>query len=188
MKALDLYCGLGGWTKGLKEVGFDVVGVDIAKEIILYYPGKLIIQDVRTIDGKRFKGKFDVIVGSPPCRDFSKTTNFGKVKWKNPPNPENGLKLVHAFLRIVEEAQPKIWLMENVVGLCKYLNIKPKVIAYLTPTMRRAFWGNFPPFLIPCVGREKIENITGKLRSWKRAEIPFPVAFSFAQACKEVLK
>jgi len=31
-----------------------------------------------------------------------------------PPNPQEGLKLIHAFLNIVEEAKPAFWAMENV--------------------------------------------------------------------------
>ncbi|MBA7694041.1 hypothetical protein ES703_102642 [subsurface metagenome] len=33
MKALDLYCGLGGWSDGLALECFDVLGVEIDPEI-----------------------------------------------------------------------------------------------------------------------------------------------------------
>ncbi len=70
--AIDLYCGLGGWTAALIDAGYYVVGFDI--EAHEYgdqrYPGKLVIQDVRTIHGSQFKDAA-LIVASPPCQEFS---------------------------------------------------------------------------------------------------------------------
>lgn len=47
---IDLCCGLGGWAQGFIEAGFRVVGFDIA---LLPYPGHLVVQDIRTLDGRR---------------------------------------------------------------------------------------------------------------------------------------
>lgn len=186
MKALDLYCGLGGWSNGLAMEGFDVLGVELVPKIAHLYEHNVIIADVRKLDGKRFKG-FDLIVGSPPCRDFSITANFGKVTWNNPPDPEGkGLELVNAFLRIVEEAEPKYWLLENVTGLEKYIGIPPKCKPRLSKTMLRGFWGKFPSFLIPKdLNKKKILDIQGPLRKWERAMIPLPVARALGRAIKE---
>jgi len=185
MKLLDLFCGLGGWSKGFAAVGFECVGVDI---VDVGYPYKLILKDVRELDGHQFKG-FDVIVGSPPCRDFSQTTTFGWKYWRDPPNPARGMELVMAFMRIVHEAKPHFWLLENVPGMKRYFNLKPRVETYLTPSMRRCFWGNFPPFLIYCVHNvPRIQDFQGRFRKWKRAEIPFPIAKNLALACRRKLE
>lgn len=32
--AIDLYCGLGGWTEGLLAEGYDVIGFDIARHYL----------------------------------------------------------------------------------------------------------------------------------------------------------
>lgn len=71
--AVDLCCGLGGWSHGLIAEGWDVIGYDIEKHEYNgdKYPGQLVIQDIRTIDGRQFRGKVSLITASPPCTEFS---------------------------------------------------------------------------------------------------------------------
>lgn len=70
--AIDLCCGLGGWTEGLLAEGYEAHGFDI--EAHEYgeekYPGTLFLEDVLTLDGARFKNAA-LIVASPPCQEFS---------------------------------------------------------------------------------------------------------------------
>jgi len=56
MKALDLFCGLGGWSDGLAMEGFEVLGVEIEPKITKLYKHDVICADVRTLDGELFKG------------------------------------------------------------------------------------------------------------------------------------
>ena len=63
LRVLDLFCGMGGWSIPFIEVGDEVVGIDIKNQ---GYPGELIIQDIKTLDGSLFRN-FDLIIGSPPC-------------------------------------------------------------------------------------------------------------------------
>jgi len=71
-RAIDLFCGLGGWTEGLLAEGYEVDGFDI--EAHEYgeekYPANLHLEDVLKIDGARFKDAA-LIVASPPCQEFS---------------------------------------------------------------------------------------------------------------------
>ena len=76
MKVVDFYSGLGGWSDGFAKEGFQVLGVEINEEIAQEYRYPVLVADVRGLNAKMFKD-FDVIVGSPPCRDFSVTTSFG---------------------------------------------------------------------------------------------------------------
>jgi hypothetical protein len=70
--AIDLFCGLGGWTDGLVEEGYDVVGFDITQHVYgeHRYPAQLVVQDVTTLHGSQFKTA-DLIVASPPCQKYS---------------------------------------------------------------------------------------------------------------------
>jgi hypothetical protein len=77
--AIDLFCGLGGWTAGLLAEGYYVVGFDIERHEYgeHCYPGRLVIQDVLTLHGAQFKDAA-LIVASPPCQEFS----YMAMPWK----------------------------------------------------------------------------------------------------------
>ena len=77
--AIDLFCGLGGWTDGLLAEGYDVIGFDIEKHEYgdHRYQGKLVVQDVCTLHGSQFKDAA-VIVASPPCQAYS----YMAMPWK----------------------------------------------------------------------------------------------------------
>jgi hypothetical protein len=198
LKALDLFCGLGGWSDGLTLEGFDVTGVEIEPRIAALYKHRVIVSDVCALDPHDFKG-YDLIVGSPPCRDF--TTSIGNVfghRWKNPPDPKGeGMKLVNTFLKFVEITRPRYWLMENVTGLKKYLDKPSRCTTYIGPNMKRTFWGNFPSFLIPVdMNKESIyypgsfckPRDNSWLRSWNRAKIPLPVARALGAAVRQAIQ
>jgi len=205
VKMLDIGCGMGGTSDGFALEGFDVTGIDIVDaQVKLGYKHKFIHADILTLKGENFRG-YDVIWVSMPCRDFSQMAHVGygskrhgsqgKWAWKNPPNPQKGLKLIEACLRFIEKAKPHIWIMENVPGLIPYLNIKPKVVTRIEPTKKRAFWGNFPDVSIPMSEglsvaknvKGRIYCIQGKNRGWKRAKIPLACSQAFARACKQAL-
>jgi hypothetical protein len=77
--AIDLFCGLGGWTEGLLAEGYYVVGFDIVRHEYGQhrYPAQLVIQDVLTLHGSQFKDAA-LIVASPPCQEYS----YMAMPWK----------------------------------------------------------------------------------------------------------
>jgi len=100
--AIDLFCGLGGWTEGLLAEGYDVVGFDIEQHQYgdHRYPAQLVIQDVLTLHGRQFRDAA-LIVASPPCQAYS----YRAMPWKRAkalPPPDN--TLFDACFRIQREA------------------------------------------------------------------------------------
>jgi len=189
LKALDLFCGLGGFSDGLALEGFDVTGVEIEPKIAALYKHRVIVADVCSLNPEEFRG-FDLIVGSPPCRDFCvMAETVGLTKWRDPPNPQRGLLLVNAFLNFIEVAKPTYWLMENSNLLQKHIKIKPRQITNLGIGMKRGFWGNYPSFITP---RDMTHNFKfgerKPLTSWERARIPLPVARALGAAVRQELE
>jgi len=77
--AIDLFCGLGGWTEGLLMEGYEAIGFDIEKHVYgeARYPAHLVIQDVLTLHGSQFRDA-SLIVASPPCQAYS----YMAMPWK----------------------------------------------------------------------------------------------------------
>lgn len=102
MRALDLFCGAGGATRGLQLAGFHVTGVDI-KEQPRYVGDAFHRGDALEfpLDG------FDLVWASPPCQAY---TNLSK-RW-------GGLK--HPML--IPQMRERLarwggtWVIENVPG------------------------------------------------------------------------
>jgi len=100
--AVDLFCGLGGWTEGLLAEGYDVIGFDIERHQYgeHRYPAQLVVQDVLTLHGSQFRNAA-LIVASPPCQAYS----YRAMPWKRAkalPPPDN--TLFEACFRIQREA------------------------------------------------------------------------------------
>jgi C-5 cytosine-specific DNA methylase len=80
--ALDLCCGLGGWSAGLVATGWHVVGVDIEDMFAALGEPKpehfeLVIGDICKIKGADY-AHVSLIVGSSPCTEFS----WRAMPWK----------------------------------------------------------------------------------------------------------
>lgn len=53
-------------------------------------------------------GVFGGVIGGPPCQEFS------QLRWVNKDRPAKWGNLIPEFERVVSEAQPEWWLMENI--------------------------------------------------------------------------
>lgn len=132
--AIDLYCGRGGWTRGLLANGFRVIGFDVTR--FRDYPGELVLQDCLTIDGRRLRSA-RVIVASPPCTEFSQVWSWAKHRT---PLPELGVLHFDNCKRIAREAGVPI-VIENVRGA------QPHVGRAIAKAGSFYLWGDVPPLL-----------------------------------------
>lgn len=167
--AIDLCCGMGGWTAGFLAVGWDVIGFDVTAWPD--YPALRVLQDVRTVDGRRL-ARASLIVASPPCQEFSRKD----IPWTRETALEPSLDLVEACYRIAREAGCPL-VLENVRGAIPYLG-RPAA-----RYRRRYLWGDGVPPLIwpsrPDSGKEKVA--AGPLRAMLRAKIEPELALWVAE-------
>ncbi len=74
-------------------------------------------KDIHDINGKKYKGKLDLLVGGSPCQSFSMVGKRGGLE-------DTRGTLFYEFARVVKETQPKIFIFENVKGLVNHDNGK----------------------------------------------------------------
>lgn len=120
LTAADLFCGAGGFTEGFREAGFRVTdAVDLWPPAIVTHKKNhpdtaFFMADLMTFPPRKL-GSVDVLIGSPPCTEFSFANRGGSG------NVEQGMRLVYRFLRFVYELRPRFWVMENVPRVLDFL-------------------------------------------------------------------
>lgn len=86
--------------------GADLFGMAFEAEGFCVVRGPDILMGGDIHDFHAIAGKFDGVIGGPPCQLFSHANNGT--------NTSHRLNLIPEFERIVREAAPRWWLMENV--------------------------------------------------------------------------
>lgn len=123
LSVISLFSGALGLDLGLEEAGFEVrVAVEcnkFAAETIQKNRPKLplITKRIEEVSTKEIlqkarlkKGEATVVTGGPSCQAFSTAGQRGSVS-----DPRGGM--FREFLRVVKEAQPRFFIMENVRGV-----------------------------------------------------------------------
>ncbi|MCD8423586.1 DNA (cytosine-5-)-methyltransferase [Tenacibaculum finnmarkense] len=121
-KIATLFSGIGAIEYAFKRLKLDteiIFASDIDKFVKQSYFENYNISeerwynDVRELDGKKYKNEIDILVGGSPCQSFSMV---GKRKGLD----DTRGTLFYEFARIVKESQPKIFIYENVKGLINH--------------------------------------------------------------------
>ena len=127
--AIDLFCGAGGLSLGLREAGFDVIlGVDHASDAVAthgaYFGGVSHLADLSDEEevGKIVRSlasvKVDLIAGGPPCQPFSRANVQTRSKQNGTEKKQDDRAgLWKTFLSVIEQVQPRAVLFENVPDL-----------------------------------------------------------------------
>jgi hypothetical protein len=158
---LDLFCGVGGWSKSFAVRGWRCVGVDIAA---LGYPYEFVQADVLTL-AREWLDSFDAIVASPPCEEYARAW----LPW------------------LRGDKQPAKWaldLLEWSVALCdrprrlvECSNFAARHVPGAVRFESYSLWGDVP-LLMPVLPRGKMAK--SGMRPELRAEIPPALADTVA--------
>jgi DNA (cytosine-5)-methyltransferase 1 len=125
--AIDIFCGCGGTTQGVKDAGFRVLaGVELDGLAVKTFRAnhkrvKVWHEDVSDLTpnvlldhhGLR-RGQLDLLIGCPPCQAFSPMRRLNGRKLIRDKAAKD---LVFEYLKFVEGLFPKVILLENVPRL-----------------------------------------------------------------------
>jgi len=114
LKCIDLFCGCGGLSKGFISAGFDIVAafdnwdaaIQCYKMNFNHEVYQCDLNDWEKISNFISTIKHKIIIGGPPCQDFSLAGN--RVEGKR-------AQLTVSFAQIICMVKPEYFVMENVV-------------------------------------------------------------------------
>ncbi len=119
IEAVDLFCGIGGLTKGLQNAGIRVVaGVDNDERCQFGYEASngatFIGRPIEKVSAKEIsdlysKNAIRVLAGCAPCQSYSGLNRNGRTEDDNVP--------IRRFAYLINKIKPEIVTMENVRGL-----------------------------------------------------------------------
>lgn len=113
LRAIDLYAGVGGWAVGLKMAGIDLVRSyewwkPAASTHHANSASDVTLTDIRKLEVTQLPSDIDLVVGSPPCTQFSFSNRGGSG------DISDGLEDIKCFLNVIRYLEPKYWAFENV--------------------------------------------------------------------------
>lgn len=126
---IDLFCGCGGFSLGMERAGFHVLAaIDFNSEAVCVFKKNfprvrhVLCRDLTSFPPESLgqiigPKRVDVIVGGPPCQGFSTVRQRDGAN--NGPRlvEDNRRHLFREFLRYVGFFRPKMFVMENVLGI-----------------------------------------------------------------------
>lgn len=126
---IDLFCGCGGFSNGLEATGLKcLAGVDQDRNALDTFT-KNHAEDVVTLcrDLSSYSAQdlsaaigvaqVDIIVGGPPCQGFSTARQFLGSNSGKRLVPDSRRELYLDFFRFIAYFEPKVFVMENVLGV-----------------------------------------------------------------------
>lgn len=178
MIMLDLFAGMGGASRAMREAGWTVITVDNDPQ---FNPD--ILADITTF---HYTGpKPDLVWASPPCTEFSRYSLPASWKCNKGGKKEPDMCLTLAAKRVIEEIDPKWWIVENVRGA------RPFYEKVFGPCVKicgsRYLWGKFP-ICDPAPGYGKWRMPPSKDRAALRAIIPEQISRALCIACESDCK
>ena len=128
IEVVDLFCGIGGLSYGLKSRGFKILsGYDLDYTCQYAYEAnneaKFNYKDIRKVTGEEITAQYSkkaikVLAGCAPCQPFS------SYAFKNKEKDKGKYDLLYEFGRLVKAVHPDIVTMENVPSITTF-HLKP---------------------------------------------------------------
>ena len=127
LRTISLFTGAGGLDLGFEAAGFETaVALEMDSRCVQTLRANRFwpvidrdIFDVPTAElldvGGLIVGTADVLIGGPPCQPFSKSGFWARGEARRLNDPRAGT--LGAYMRVLEEALPRSFLLENVEGL-----------------------------------------------------------------------
>jgi len=128
LTAIDLFCGAGGLTCGLKQAGFNVIaGIELnpiaAKTYRSNHPEHLLLEaDITKVNRHKLMvdldlkpGELDLLAGCPPCQGFSSHRTRNQTTAVDDERND----LIFDMLKFIKKFLPKVVMIENVPSLAK---------------------------------------------------------------------
>lgn len=161
-QVVDLFCGIGGLTRGLLDAGLDVIaGFDVDSTCQFAYEVNNHVdyynRNIREVTGAEINDLYDadaikILVGCAPCQPFSQM----RFKMGGYNSKDEKYNLLSEFGRLIDDVNPTIISMENVPQIretkiykdflqmlkCKGYHVDAKVVFcpdYGVPQTRRRF-------------------------------------------------
>jgi DNA (cytosine-5)-methyltransferase 1 len=126
-KVISLYSGAGGLDYGFEAAGFETVFAndldhDSCETLRLNRQWSVVERSVFEVPSEEIlsvagvaPGEVDILIGGPPCQPFSKSGYWAKGESARLDDPRAAT--LDAYLRVVEDLQPRTFLLENVHGI-----------------------------------------------------------------------
>ena len=167
---LDLCAGTGSASAAERDRGWGIFTLDNNPSF-----GCSITTDVRKFHWYSLRQP-DLIWCSPPCDEFSREF----MPWsKTGQNPD--LSIVQACMRIVSEAKPRYWVIENTKGSVHWLSPLLGNPTYIHNPFY--LWGIFPDISHVRVKTNK-EHLSSS-QAVKRAMIPYHLSWALCMAIEQ---
>ena len=146
MRTVDLFSGCGGMSLGFQSAGYNIVAafenwpaaIECYKQNFKHpvIETDLSIVDEAIIRIKKYQP--DLIIGGPPCQDFSNAGNRTEGE---------RAELTHSFAKIITAVKPKFFVMENVARAseseaykkARKLFMKNRFLSPVTRVFRKRF-------------------------------------------------